>query len=469
MRGDGDEMRGVTRDTIAAIATAPGAGGVAIVRLSGVDAFRISASLFRARAGDGLRESRRVYVGKLVDPESGAIVDEVLAFGMRGPNSYTGEDVVEIHCHGGSVVSRRVLECVCRGGARPAEPGEFTKRAFLSGRIDLAQAEAVADLVAARGETGMRMAFSQLEGALSARVSVLRESILRARSLCEVVLDFPDEDIPDTLHGDVAKALGQTRRELDVLAASFDRGRVRYGGARVALVGRPNVGKSSLLNALIGRDRALVSPIPGTTRDVVEASIVIEGSPLVLSDTAGMRETDDVVEAMGVDRSRSTAAEAACVLAVFDGSVPLEPDDYLIRDLTLPGRTIAVVNKADLPIRLSIEALNRVLGDSPVIRVSALNVEGLEPLTKAIARTVFGSSEPAADHEVALYRVRHYEAVRSALSDVSRAERSIEDGVPLELVAVDLAAAATALASITGAMTSEDVLDRVFADFCLGK
>jgi tRNA modification GTPase len=458
-----------TLDTIAAIATAPGAGGVAIVRISGVDAYTVAAAVFRRRGGHGLPTDRRVYFGTVIDSNAGAVLDEVLAFGMRAPRSYTGEDVVEIQCHGGTIVSQTILQCVCRAGARPAEPGEFTKRAFLNGRLDLAQAEAVADLVSARSEEAVRLAWSQLDGTLSMRVSTLRSSIVRARALCEVVLDFPEEDIPDSQMEDVGFELARVRVELEKLAATFQRGHLRYGGAQVALIGRPNVGKSSLLNALVGRDRALVSSIPGTTRDVVEASVTIDGSPIILLDTAGIRETSDVVEAMGVDRSRSAMVQAACTLAVFDGSAALDPDDEIVRSAVAGRRMIAVLNKADLPMRVTNEAVRRLLGEVPVVRVSALHQDGLEALVAAIARAIFGGTEDSPDNEASIYRVRHYEAVRAAVTDVARAELALKDGEPLELVASDLAAASAALGVITGEITSEDVLDRVFADFCLGK
>lgn len=456
--------------TIAAIATAPGAGGVAIVRVSGPDAAEIATRIFQRRRGFGLPESRRVYVGRVLDSVSGNVLDEALAFRMSGPHSYTGEDVVEIQCHGGSVVSQRVLESVCAGGARPAEPGEFTKRAFLNGRIDLAQAEAVADLITARSESGRRLAWSQLEGALSVRVERLREAILSARALCEASLDFPEEDVPELGNGASLEAhLAQVRAEIDALTQSFDRGRVRYEGARIALIGRPNVGKSSLLNAMAGRDRALVTAIAGTTRDVVEAPVVIDGAPMVLMDTAGIRDTDDTVEALGVARSRRAIDDSGCVLAVFDRSARLSVEDGLVAEVVKTRPAVAVLNKADLPKRLHREEVQRLLGAVPIVEVSATTGAGLAELSGAIGRLLLRSGEDLADDEVVLFRVRHRESARRAVADLSRAESALGNGAPLELVASDLAAAASALGGITGEMTSEDVLDRVFADFCIGK
>ncbi|MCC6763316.1 MAG: tRNA uridine-5-carboxymethylaminomethyl(34) synthesis GTPase MnmE [Deltaproteobacteria bacterium] len=459
----------MTRDTIAAVATAAGSAGVAIVRVSGTDAHAVAGAIFRRRGGPGVPQTRRIYVGKLVDPRTGEVLDEVLAFGMRAPSSFTGEDVVEFHCHGGALVTQRVLESVCASGARPAEPGEFTKRAFLNGRIDLAQAEAVADLIAARSEAGRRLALSQLEGNLSSSVARLRGALVGACALCEAALDFSEEDLPEVEGTDVGDALKRVRRELEGMAATFERGRLKYDGARVALVGRPNVGKSSLMNALVGRDRAIVTPIPGTTRDVLEAGIVVGGAPVVLLDTAGLRSTTDLVEALGVERTRGAVEEARCVLVIFDGSTTLDADDAHVVDAVRPGRTVAVVNKTDLPPQVSDAEVRSLVGDAPIVRVSAVTQEGIEALMAAMKSTVFGLGQHPDEEEVVLFRARHHDAVRESLSHLSRAERAIEEGSPLELVASDLGLAAAALSSITGEITTEDVLDRVFADFCLGK
>ena len=459
----------VRLETIAAIATAPGAGGVAIIRVSGADARAIVGSLFRRRSGHGIPTSRRVYVGQLVDRPGGGVVDEVLVFAMKGPHSYTGEDVVEIQCHGGPLVSQRVLESVCVAGARPAQAGEFTKRAFLNGRLDLAQAEAVADLIMARSEGGRRLAWSQLEGTLSSRVRELRETILRARALCEVALDFSDEEVPGPTEEELKLQLSRVRGELEALTQSFERGRLRYQGARVALVGRPNVGKSSLFNAMVGRDRALVTPIAGTTRDVVEASIVIHGAPVILMDTAGFRDADDVIEAMGVARSRGAIDDAACVVVLLDRASPLGSEDELVAEAVRGKKTVAVLNKADLTSYTTCDEVRGLLGPVPIVEVSAVTGAGLGVLAHEVGQLLFGSSEASEDEEVVIFRVRHREAARKALEHLARAEAAQEERSPLELIASDLATAAAALGDITGEVTCEDVLDRVFADFCLGK
>ena len=457
-----------TSDTIAAIATPPGSGGVAIIRVSGPAAIDIVNSLFVRGGGRGIAESRRVYVGKFFDRPGANVVDEVVVFAMRAPRSYTGEDIVEIQCHGGSLVSEAVLESVCAAGARPAAPGEFTKRAFLNGRMDLAQAEAVADLIMARSDAGRRLAWSQLQGTLSARVGGLRDTIVKARAYCEVALDFADEDVPELTATELATELAAVRKELEALVATFERGRLRYQGSRVAIVGRPNVGKSSLLNALAGRDRALVTPIPGTTRDVVEVTVVVNGAPVVLMDTAGLRDTDDVVEAMGVDRSRAAAAEADAVIVVFDRSVALDATDRGVAESVRGRRCLAVLNKADLPTGTTDTDARRLLGDIEVVEVSALTGSGTAGLGSAIGR-LLANGGSVADNEVVLFRSRHRDAARRALVHLQQAEAVAAAGLPLEIVASDLAAAGAALGGITGDVTSEDVLDRVFADFCLGK
>lgn len=456
-------------DTIAALATAPGPGGIAIVRVSGMEARSVVERIFERRGGVGLPESRRVYVGRVLMAPGGEIVDEVLTFRMEGPHSYTGDDIVEIQCHGGSLVSQRVLESVYLAGARPAEPGEFTRRAFLNGRLDLAQAEAVADLIMARSESGRRLAWSQLAGTLSSRVDVLRGTLIRARALCEVSLDFPEEDLPELSNGEISQQIATVRGELERLIQSFDRGRLQYHGVRVALVGRPNVGKSSLLNALAGRERALVTPIPGTTRDVVEASIVIQHAPVVLMDTAGLREADDIVEALGVERSHAAIADAACIVAVFDRSAHLGAEDEYVREAVCNRRVVAVLTKADLDERTTKTEVQALVGAFPVIEVSALLGTGLDDLTAALGNELFGSGESGADDEVVIFRERHRDAARTAVKSLERAEAAVRSSAPVELIASDLAAATDALADIAGTVTSEDVLDRVFADFCLGK
>ncbi len=456
----------MTRDTIAAIATPLGQGGIAVVRVSGPDARAIVAQLLERR-GRPL-QPRRVYVGKLLDRPAGSAIDEVLVFTMRAPHSYTGEDTAEIQCHGGSIVSGRVLQAVLEAGARPAAPGEFTRRAFVNGRLDLAQAEAVADLIAARSDAAQRLAWSQLEGHLSTRVETLRASVVAARALCEAAIDFADEDLPELENTRLALALGRVREEVDALAATFARTRVRYEGARAVFVGRPNVGKSSVLNALAGRERAIVTPVAGTTRDVLEATITACGVPVVIADTAGLRDTDDVVERAGVERTRAALADAGCALAVFDGSAVLDAADHAVAAAVRGRPVVAIVNKRDLPVVTTKDDVAALVGDAAIVELSALRGDGLRELEAAIARVLLAGTD-GDDAEVGIFRERHRDAARRAAVDLARAAQALDAGAPLELVASDIAAAADALGAITGIVTSEDVLDRVFAEFCIGK
>ncbi len=451
-------------DTIAAIATPPGQGGVAIVRVSGPDAVAIVGRLVE---GATLAEPRRVYVGRLSADATGSALDEVVVFRMAAPASYTGEDVVEVQCHGGSLISRRVLERLLASGARAAEPGEFTKRAFLNGRIDLAQAEAVADLIAARTEAGLRLAWSQLDGQLSRRVDTLRSALVAARASCEAAIDFPDEDIPELTDGRIAAEVRRVQGEIERLMASFDRARVRFEGARVAVVGKPNVGKSSLLNLLAGHERAIVTPIAGTTRDVIEAALSIAGCPVVLSDTAGIRRTEDSVERVGVERSHAAIADAAALIVMFDRSQPLDADDVMVARASSGRAGVAVLNKSDLPRRIAARDVATLMPRFPVVELSTVTSAGVDELTRTLGGLLFAGDEP--EPELSIYRARHRDAARRAVEDLARAGNAIARRAPPELIASDLARAAAALAVITGEVTSEDVLNRVFAEFCIGK
>lgn len=462
-------MTGFSGDTIAAIATPPGQGGVAVVRVSGSEARLVVEKVLRRGRGRGLPQARTVYVGTVHEASGGAAIDRVIAFWMPGPRSYTGEDVVEVQCHGGSLVSGRVLESLLAAGARAAEPGEFTKRALLNGRLDLAQAEAVADLIAARSESARRLAWSQLDGLLSGRVGVLRDAVVAARALCEAAIDFPDEDIPELEPGTLDAELRRIRTELDRLVASFERGRLRYEGARAVLVGKPNVGKSSLLNALAGRERAIVTPVAGTTRDVVEATIALPGGAVVVADTAGIRDACDGVERLGAERAHAAIEDAGCVLAVLDGSDALDEDDQMVAAAIGERAVIVLVNKSDLRQSAPEAEIARAFPRAIRIRVSALTRHGLDEVERALGTALFGGSDAGGEDEVTLFRERHRDAARVASEGLARAESGLLARVPTELIASDLAAATDALGSITGEISNEDVLDRVFSEFCLGK
>jgi tRNA modification GTPase len=463
-------------DTIAAIATPPGEGGIGTVRLSGPEALPILRRIFVRPGGRRLNPQRPPAGHKLlyghVQDAGGERVDEVLAAYMPAPHSYTREDVVEIDCHGGPVATGRILGLTLRYGARLAEPGEFTLRAFLHGRLDLAQAEAVLDVIRARTGAGLRAAVDQLGGHLSGRVRGVRERLLRALAQMEAEIDFPEDDVPPS---DVSPLLVAGLEEIRALAAGAETGLILRQGVRTALVGRPNVGKSSLLNALLRAERAIVTPIPGTTRDTLEETANLGGLPFVLVDTAGITETPDIVEQLGVARSRTAARGADLVLLVLDAGQPLTPADEAIMDELLAAdeaaileRLVVVRNKSDLPPVLEEATVARRLPGVPQVPASALAPDGTQALEAALtARVLHGQS---ARSDVPLVTsVRHRDALLRAADHVASALESAARGTPAAFVAVDLHGALNALGEITGETVGEDLLDMIFREFCIGK
>lgn len=444
-------------DTIAAIATPPGPGGIGVIRISGPASAQIGHHVFqRKEAGEW--QTHRLYLGTVVDSR-GRHMDEALAVLMRRPHSYTGEDVFEIHCHGSPVVLRQTLAAILHYGARPATAGEFTKRAFLNGRIDLTQAEAVADLIRARTVEGAGEAASHLFGRLSAHLDDLRQLLIRVKGILEVQIDFSED-----VNFDPIETAGLIRNALDrveTLRRTFDRGRLVRDGIQVAITGRPNAGKSSLLNALSGTDRAIVTPIPGTTRDVIEEAVDFDGIPVVLRDTAGLREAPDEVERIGVERAQDVARAADVVLHVIDGS---ESNEYCNLSI-LNERSIIVINKVDLPSQLSSEQL-ATFADYPIVEVSATQGIGLDELRQAVSARL--DRQPT-DGIPILSSSRQFQALAETAGLLQNAITGLEQRVPVDLVAVDVQAALEHIASITGEVTNEDVLDVIFREFCIGK
>lgn len=447
------------RDTIAAQATAAGEGGVAIVRVSGADCRRIISRVFRAKNGKPL-ENRMLTYGYVM--EDGGIADEAMAVLMRAPHSYTREDVAEIHCHGSQALVGKILRLLMAAGARMAEPGEFTYRAFLNGRIDLAQAEGVMRMIRAGSERAMRSAVRQMEGGVSAFVRTAREEITSLLAAMAAAIDFPDE-VEET----------QTAREVTAackaiaakLAAACDAraGRIEDEGLRVVLCGRPNAGKSSLLNALLGGERAIVTDIPGTTRDTLTEAVQIGGVRVLLTDTAGLRETGDAVERIGVERAKKALAEADVRALVLDSASPLTEEDKAAFFGLAPQ--MIVLSKGDLAQRLTAADVRAAFGDVPMVTVCAMRGEGMEALRDAL--TAFVPADGA--ESSALSQARHVEAAGRARAALCDAVTAIEDGMPLDVAAVDLSAALDALGEITGETMSERVIDEVFAKFCVGK
>ena len=454
-------------DTIAAVATPAGEGGVGIVRVSGPEAERIATAIFARSGGrNGKLRSHTLHYGAIREPKSGELIDEALLVVMRKPHSYTGEDVVEVHCHGGPFVVRRVLGLVLSCGARHAEPGEFTKRAFLNGRLDLAQAEAVLDLIRARTDKGMRLALDQAQGGLSKWVGALREELLDILVQIEATIDFPEEEIDLLGREQLTSKIGSLRKKIAGLIASYEWGRLFRDGARVCIAGRPNVGKSSLLNALLGEERVIVTPVPGTTRDVIEESINLGGLPVVLGDTAGIRESSDQVERIGVDFSLRRIEVAEAVMVVLDGSSPLASEDRFILGLVRGKKGLALVNKSDLPQQLDLHEARPLLDGKAVLSVSAQTGQGLDGLRRRLRDLLLGAQQEPA---IVLTNMRHRAALERAEKSLEEATQALTKGLPPEMVAVDLQEAREGLEEVIGLVTSDNILERIFSQFCIGK
>ncbi|MBS3947459.1 MAG: tRNA uridine-5-carboxymethylaminomethyl(34) synthesis GTPase MnmE [Dethiobacter sp.] len=458
-------------DTIAAISTPPGEGGIGIVRISGPLAREIGLSLFRFAGRVRKPESHRLYFGHLLEPQSGQVVDEVLFAFMRAPRTYTREDVVEINCHGGIVAVAKTLQLVLAAGARLAEPGEFTQRAFLNGRLDLAQAEAVIQVIRAKTEAAMTLGVAQLQGRLSVEVRRIRETLLPVLVQIEAAIDFPEhQDVEEvareTIGGAVAEALGQ----IGLLLKTADKGLIFREGLRTAIVGRPNVGKSSLLNALLGQERAIVTAIPGTTRDVLEESINMGGVSLVIVDTAGIRKTQDMVESIGVLRSQQALSGAGLALLVLDAVAGVTPEDQEILEVIGEKPCLVVINKTDLlddpgPVCRHLE---QQVNPHRVVPVSVLARQGLKDLEQSILATVFGGEAPAPE-PVMVTSVRHKEALRRASESLLEVQTALQHGQPVDFLAIDLHAALSALGEITGETVHAELAEEIFLNFCIGK
>ena len=458
-------------DTIAAISTPLGAGGIGIVRLSGPQARQILGKIFRRRKAGDPFSSHHFYLGEVLRPQGpagGGVIDEVLAVFMETPRTYTREDVVEIQAHGGILILQEILNAVLKCGARLAEPGEFTKRAFLNGRIDLTQAEAVIDLIQSKTRKSLELANLQRQGRLGNEVRQVRECLLDLLARLEAGIDFPEDEVPELSGEPIRLQLQQALDRLNSLLRTFEEGKVYREGVSAVIVGRPNVGKSSLLNALLREDRAIVTPIPGTTRDVIEEGVNVRGIFLRLMDTAGLRRTKDAVEVEGVRRTRDRLAQADLVIWVVDGSEALTPDDRDILPEVREKRAVVAINKNDLPLRVNLQELAEELPRSPLIPISALRHLGIDVLEDAIrARVLNGTAESSS--EILLSNLRHKHALERAGEGLERALEATRMNLSPEFLSMDLGTALQALGEIVGETTSEDLLERIFSQFCIGK
>lgn len=454
----------IPADTIAAIATPMGEAGIGIVRLSGPLAEPIARRLFRPHRPRLKWRSHRLYLGHIVDPQGG-VVDEVLLTFMRAPHTYTREDVVEINCHSGYGVLRCILELALAQGARPARPGEFTLRAFLSGRLDLTQAEAVLEVIQARTATGLSVAAAHLAGALGRGLGQARRHLLDLLARVEAALDFPEE-ATETPPGVLAEGLEGQIGSLRQLAETYQEGRLLQEGLLVVIAGRPNVGKSSLLNCLLNLDRAIVTEIPGTTRDLVEETITLGGVAVRLSDTAGLRPARDRLEALGIERTRARLDQADLVLYLVDGSEPPAPEDRAALTDLAGRRGLAVINKIDLPAALSAADLKEA-SPFPIVKISALTGAGIDGLKQEIVNLALGGGLKVAGEVIT--QARHYQHLNNCLNYLEGARGLITGEPPWELVALELREAIRELGEITGEEVGEAVLDRIFEQFCLGK
>jgi tRNA modification GTPase len=458
-------------DTIAAISTPMGEGAIAIVRLSGDQAIAIADKLFKGIGGKRLQtvSSHTIHYGQIIDPKTEQVAEEVMVSVMKGPKTFTKEDVVEINCHGGLVSVNRVLQLLLTNGARLAEPGEFTKRAFLNGRIDLSQAEAVMDLIRAKTDRAMNLALGQMEGRLSKLIRKLRQEILETLAHVEVNIDYPEyDDVEEMSHRMLLEKGSYVKEEIEKLLRTSQQGKILREGLSTVIVGRPNVGKSSLLNSLVHENKAIVTDIPGTTRDVIEEYVNVRGVPLRLLDTAGIRETEDIVERIGVERSRQVLKEADLILLVLNYADEFTNEDENLFKAVEGMDVIVIVNKTDLPQVIDMDQVHKLSKNHKLVTTSLLEDRGVDELEEAIASLFFEGSIEAGDLTY-VSNTRHIALLNQALYSIEEAIQAVEMGTPIDIVQIDLTRTWELLGEIIGDSVHESLIDQLFSQFCLGK
>lgn len=455
-------------DTIAAIATAPGEGGIGIVRISGEKSLEVAQSIFKSKSGKMIKDynTRTLIYGKIVDGEK--VIDEVLVAYMKGPNSYTAEDVIEINCHGGFISVKKILELILSKGVRIADAGEFTKRAFLNGRIDLSQAEAIIDVIKSKTDMAHEVAQNQLEGSLAKKIKDLRMNVTEVLAHLEVSIDFAEEDVEEITYQTLEEKSLELRNEIKKLYDTAESGKILRDGLKTVIVGKPNVGKSSLLNSILGENRAIVTDIAGTTRDVIEEFVNIKGIPLKIVDTAGIRETEDVVEKIGVEKSRESFSTADLVIMVLDASRKLSEEDMEILESIKNKKTIVLLNKVDLEAQIELEKIKEFVSSDDIIEISALKNQGIEELQDKIESMVYQGSVKNSSN-LMITNSRHKDALFKAYESITDAISAIEQRMPYDFIEVDFKNIWDYLGYINGDTVREDLLDTIFANFCIGK
>ena len=455
-------------DTIAAIATAPGEGGIGIIRISGEKSLQVAQSIFKSKSGKMIKDynARTLIYGTVVDNEK--VIDEVLVAYMKGPNSYTAEDVIEINCHGGFISVKKILELILSKGVRLAEAGEFTKRAFLNGRIDLSQAEAIIDVIKSKTDMAHEVAQSQLEGSLAKKIKDLRMNVTEVLAHLEVYIDFAEEDVEEITYQTLEEKALELRNEIKKLYDTAESGKILRDGLKTVIVGKPNVGKSSLLNSILGENRAIVTDIAGTTRDFIEEFVNIKGIPLKIVDTAGIRETEDVVEKIGVEKSRESFSTADLVIMVLDASRKLSEEDMEILESLKNKKTIVLLNKMDLEPQIELEKIEEFVNSEDIIKISALKHQGIEELQDKIEAMVYHGSVKNSSN-LMITNSRHKDALFKAYESINDAISAIEQRMPYDFIEVDFKNIWDYLGYINGDTVREDLLDTIFANFCIGK